>query len=66
PDYTHWHGFYDLSKNFYVEFIPEAEHLLPGVTDEVLSMEEHAWRKGMTKEEIAEMLEYYENRYGEK
>ncbi len=64
PDYAHWHGFYDLSKNFYNEFIPEAEHLKPGVTTEVMNMEEHAWKKGMTKEEIAEMLAFYEGRYG--
>ncbi len=28
PDYTHWHGTYDLAKNFYTEFIPEIEELI--------------------------------------
>ncbi|MFC1550721.1 multiheme c-type cytochrome [Candidatus Neomarinimicrobiota bacterium] len=28
PDYTHWHGTYDLAKNFYSEFIPEVEELI--------------------------------------
>jgi len=28
PDYTHWHGTYDLAKNWYTEFIPELEHLV--------------------------------------
>ena len=28
PDYTHWHGTYDLGKNFYTEFIPELEELV--------------------------------------
>ena len=28
PDYTHWHGTYDLAKNFYSEFIPELEELV--------------------------------------
>ena len=28
PDYTHWHGTYDLAKNFYTEMIPELEHLV--------------------------------------
>ncbi len=27
PDYTHWHGTYDLAKNFYSEYIPELEEL---------------------------------------
>ncbi|MGE5234885.1 MAG: multiheme c-type cytochrome [Acidobacteriota bacterium] len=25
PDYTHWHGMYEVAKIFYSEFIPEAE-----------------------------------------
>lgn len=28
PDYTHWHGTYDLAKHFYSEFIPEIEELI--------------------------------------
>ena len=28
PDYTHWHGMYDVAKNFYTEFIPELEALV--------------------------------------
>lgn len=27
PDYTHWHGTYEVAKNFYTEFIPELEDL---------------------------------------
>ncbi len=27
PDYTHWHGTYEVAKNFYAEFIPELETL---------------------------------------
>ncbi len=27
PDYTHWHGTYEVAKHFYSEFIPELEHL---------------------------------------
>jgi len=27
PDYTHWHGTYELAKNFYSEYIPELEEL---------------------------------------
>ena len=28
PDYTHWHGTYDLAKNFYTEYVPALEELI--------------------------------------
>ncbi len=28
PDYTHWHGTYEVARNFYTEFIPELEKLI--------------------------------------
>ncbi len=28
PDYTHWHGMYEVAKNFYTEMIPELEELV--------------------------------------
>ena len=28
PDYTHWHGTYDLAKNFYSEYVPELQELV--------------------------------------
>ncbi|MEZ4469567.1 MAG: multiheme c-type cytochrome [bacterium] len=27
PDYTHWHGTYEIAKHFYTEFVPELEEL---------------------------------------
>ena len=27
PDYTHWHGTYEVARNFYTEFLPELEEL---------------------------------------
>lgn len=27
PDYTHWHGTYEVARNFYSEYIPELEEL---------------------------------------
>jgi hypothetical protein len=27
PDYTHWHGTYEIARNFYTEYIPELEEL---------------------------------------
>jgi hydroxylamine dehydrogenase len=63
PDYVQWHGFYEIAKIFYGEFLPEAEHLLPGVTAEVTASPMHAWKKGLTPESREEMRKYYENRY---
>ncbi len=28
PDYTHWHGTYEVAKNFYAEFIPALEEIV--------------------------------------
>jgi len=28
PDYTHWHGTYDLAKHFYSKFLPELDELV--------------------------------------
>lgn len=28
PDYTHWHGTYDVAKTFYTHYVPELRHLI--------------------------------------
>ncbi len=28
PDYTHWHGTYEVAKHFYAKFVPELEKLI--------------------------------------
>jgi hypothetical protein len=28
PDYTHWHGTYEVAKHFYTEFVPQLEDLV--------------------------------------
>lgn len=28
PDYTHWHGTYEVAKHFYSKMVPELEHLI--------------------------------------
>ncbi len=65
PDYTQWHGFYEVGKMFYTEFIPEAERLQPGVTAEVMNSDYHKWTKGLTPEQIKQQLEFYKKRYGQ-
>lgn len=50
PDYTQWHGFYEVAERFYMEFIPEAEEII-----------EHALAEGGDKTqaagEIKDMIE---------
>lgn len=60
PDYTHWHGMYEVAERFYVHFIPQAEHIIEeakqhGKEQEALAAEEvinnimarpeHQWKK---------------------
>ena len=28
PDYTHWHGTYEVAQHFYIKMVPELEHLI--------------------------------------
>ncbi|MDX9958093.1 MAG: multiheme c-type cytochrome [Spirochaetia bacterium] len=65
PDYTQWHGFYEVAHRFYMEFIPEAEKLMPGVTESILALPEHAWFKGtMSEAERRSIAVFYSSRYG--
>ena len=65
PDYTQWHGFYEVAKTFYTEFIPEAEALLPGVTADVMNSPYHQWTKGLSKEQLQQQLDFYQKRYNQ-
>jgi hydroxylamine dehydrogenase len=63
PDYTQWHGFFEVAKTFYTEFIPEAERLLPGVTADVMKSDYHKWTQGLSKEELQQQIDFYKERY---
>jgi len=74
PDYTHWHGMYEVSKHFYFEFLPAvieaAETHSPEMGEryaqkvaEFLTAEEHLWLQGLTPEEAEELRKTYEERY---
>lgn len=45
PDYTHWHGMYEISRNFYQEFLPEVQELA-----------DHAGKGAKYKKHIAALL----------
>lgn len=67
PDYTQWHGMYEVAERFYMELIPQYEEVLhkaekAGKTElaaegrklleEVLSRPEHAWFTGKEPESV--------------
>jgi len=54
PDYTHWHGMYEVAERFYMELIPQAREMadhaggaagraVHAVIDGILSRPEHVW-----------------------
>ncbi len=47
PDYSHWHGTYEVARNFYHELLPELEELI----------EKGLHSKSKTKQEAAKKLE---------
>ncbi|UCF37484.1 MAG: hypothetical protein JSU96_01015, partial [Acidobacteriota bacterium] len=76
PDYTHWHGMYEVSKHYYEKFLPaviKAAEAKSGAmgrkwqqkVDEHLSREEHQWLKGLSPEEAERLRRMYQQRYNE-
>jgi len=65
PDFTQWHGFYEVAKHFYNEFIPSVEEIQKGAAKEVMDSEFHKWKKGLSDEQKKEILDFYKKRYGE-
>jgi len=73
PDYTHWHGMYDVAHNFYFKFIPELMHLAEknGKTkmfekevNAILARPEHVWYKeGFEGDVIKAIEEEQKQRY---
>lgn len=70
PDYTQWHGFFEVAHRFYFELIPQAEELarrapsVRALIAEILDAPEHQWKKGLSAEERDKILEFYRERYG--
>ncbi|MBI5625109.1 MAG: cytochrome C552 [Elusimicrobia bacterium] len=76
PDYTHWHGMYEVSKHFYEEFLPavvEAAALKgPAMemkwkarTETLLAKDEHLWKKGLSPKEAEALKKSYQERYNQ-
>jgi hydroxylamine dehydrogenase len=76
PDYTHWHGMYEVSKHFYTEFLPAVVRAAAGKSAELgkkyerkvaelLAKEEHRWLRGLRPEEAEALRKAYRQRYGQ-
>jgi hypothetical protein len=76
PDYTHWHGMYEVGKHFYAEFLPavvetagkkspELRKKYEAKVQELLAKGEHVWLKGMTPAEAEALRKEYQQRYNQ-
>ncbi len=63
PDYVQWEGFFEVAERFYLEFLPQAEEMLPGVTDGIRADDRHAWLEGAPDEIRDKIKSFYEQRY---
>jgi hypothetical protein len=75
PDYTHWHGMYEVAKHFYEKFLPaviatagkkspELHARYEARVAALLAEPQNVWRVGLKPEEAAAMRKAYEQRYG--
>ena len=76
PDYSHWHGMYEVAINFYFKLIPSADEAVAAKKDsaltakweefkgKIMDSQEHKWKKGMGKEEAEQIIKFYQERYG--
>lgn len=76
PDYSHWHGLYEVALNFYFHLIPHADEAVAEKKDKglserwetlksgILEQQDHKWQKGLPKEELRKIVEFYQKRYG--
>ncbi len=72
PDYTHWHGLYDVAHKFYFEYLPEimklaAEHgkteKYQKIINDLLAKPEHKWRVEGFGAEMEKILQERKERY---
>lgn len=79
PDYTHWHGMFEVAERFYMELIPQAielaEHAadtgrrgagraVQSTIDDILDRPEHAWFRGGAEGQSEAIRQEMQRRYG--
>ena len=76
PDYTHWHGMYEVAKHFYEKFLPavveaakakspELGRKYEAKVQELLTKPEHRWLKGLSPAEVEALQKGYKERYNQ-
>jgi hypothetical protein len=80
PDYTHWHGMFEVGERFYMGLIPQARELTSHaartghpaaaraanrVIDTILARPEHEWFQEGAEEQAARIREEMQRRYGQ-
>ena len=80
PDYTHWHGMFEVAERFYVQLVPQAREILAeaaehgrgaaaraagAVLDEILARPEHAWFVEGAEDKTEAIRKAMEERYGQ-
>ncbi len=80
PDYTHWHGMYEVAERFYMELIPQAREMIAhgqatghgagasrvaAVVAEILARPEHSWFEEGANEEMEKIRRAMQERYGQ-
>ena len=79
PDYTHWHGMFEVAERFYMELVPQAREVLAeaqrdghgaqarrvgAVIDEILARPEHSWFDEGAEDAVRRIREAMEEKYG--
>ena len=71
PDYTWWHGLYEVAKHTYMDFIPELKKVAgEKKADELLNkhfkpIDGHNWYfEGMSADQLDKVRKGFEGRYG--
>ena len=79
PDYTHWHGMFEVAERFYMELIPQARELVEearshgngagagrveSVIEAILARPEHAWFEEGAEDKMMAIRKQMEERYG--
>ena len=80
PDYTHWHGMYEVAERFYMEMVPQARELIAegrahgnaagaarveATLGAILARPEHAWFEQGAEEAMRKIRESMQEKYGQ-
>jgi len=79
PDYTHWHGMFEVAERFYMELVPEVRELtragraqgkaagaaaVDHLLDEILARPEHRWFEEGAADQAEAIRRKMQERYG--